>query len=86
MLAIKKARKLIEADPQAVNSATLTELVLALQNDHSFPLGKFYELEPRDFDLALEIMREWTLDRHYAKKMRLVEVVVKLAEQRGQPT
>lgn len=84
MLAIKKARKLIEADPQVANAVTLTNLVLALQNDHPFQLGKLYELEPKDFDLAVEIMREWTLDRHYAKKTRLIDVVVKLAEERTQ--
>ncbi len=84
MLAIKKVRKLIEADPLAANAVTLTDLVLALQNDHPFPLGKLYELEPKDFDLALEIIREWTIDRHYAKKTRLVDVVVKLAEERTQ--
>lgn len=80
MLAIKKARKLIQAQPEAQNALIFARLVLALQNDTPFQLSELYSLEPKNFALALQILHEWTVDRHYAKKHRLVDVVVKLQD------
>ena len=74
MLAIKKARKLIEANPTDDASKTLAELVLALETETPFNLAEIYKLDYKRFDIALEILAEWRLDRYYAKKLRLVDV------------
>jgi hypothetical protein len=75
MLAIKKARKLIEANPSSEASQTLAALVVALETEASFPLNSIYTLGDKPFQLALDILAEWRLDRHYAKKMRLMDVI-----------
>lgn len=74
MLAIKKARKLIEANPTDDASKTLAELVLALETETPFNLAEIYKLDYKRFEIALEILAEWRLDRYYAKKLRLVDV------------
>jgi hypothetical protein len=74
MLAIKKARKIIEADPTSTTSLTLSELVLALEHDGNLSLPKLYALDYKTFELALEILSEWRLDRYYASKVRLLDV------------
>ena len=74
MLAIKKARKLIEANPTDAASKTLAELVLALETETPFNLAEIYKLDYKRFEIALEILAEWRLDRYYAKKLRLVDV------------
>jgi hypothetical protein len=68
MLAIKKARKLIEANPTDSASQILASLVLALENDGAFTLADIYELDHKHFEIALEILSEWRMDRYYAKK------------------
>ena len=68
MLAIKKARKLIEANPTDTASQTLASLVLALENDDPFTLADMYELDHKHFEIALAILSEWRMDRYYAKK------------------
>jgi len=73
MLAIKKARKLIEAKPTDEASQTLAELVLALETEASFPLHALYKLDYKRFELAMEILAEWRLDRYYASKLKLID-------------
>jgi hypothetical protein len=79
MLAIKKARKFIESKPEESASRTLADLVQSLEHDTAFSLGQLYELDYKRFELALEIMTEWRLDRHYASKARLIEVSQQLS-------
>jgi len=73
MIAIKKARRIIEADPGTPTAQTLAKLVLALETKTSFPLHEMYELDRKRFDLALDILAEWRLDRYYASKLRLMD-------------
>ncbi len=80
MLAIKKARKLIENKPNDEASQTLAELVLALETEASFPLAKLYALDYKRFELAMEILGEWRLDRYYASKLRLIDASAQLTE------
>lgn len=73
MLAIKKARKLIEANPDDRNAKIIAGLVLALESDTTISVTQLYALDNKRFDLALEILDEWRLDRHYASKLRLLD-------------
>ena len=80
MLALKKARKLIEKQPDSAAAKTLSSLVVALETDKPFSLGDLYRLDYDDFGLALELMAEWRLDRYYASKVRLIDASVQVDE------
>lgn len=73
MLAIKKARKLIETNPTDTSSQIIAALVLALESNASISVAQLYSLDDKRFELALEILNEWRLDRHYASKLRLLD-------------
>ncbi|MDD2846114.1 MAG: hypothetical protein PHT57_14300 [Rhodoferax sp.] len=73
MLAIKKARKLIENNPNDAAAKTIAALVLALESETSLSVAQLYSLDDKRFELALEILNEWRLDRHYASKLRLID-------------
>lgn len=74
MRAIKEARKYIERKPDDAHAKTLSRLVLALESEADFPIGDLYQLDLPRFKLALEILDEWRLDRHYASKAKLFDV------------
>lgn len=80
MLALKKARKLIETRPESAAARALSALVVALETDKPYVLGDLYRLDYDDFGLALELMAEWRLDRYYASKVRLIDVSVQVED------
>ncbi len=86
MFAIKQARKFIENHPDDPQVGILTSLILSLQTDQPFPLASLYELDGKNFDLALQIVGEWRMDRHYAKKQKLLNVVHRLADEKPSGT
>ena len=73
MLAIKKARKLIETNPTDPAAQIIAALVLALESETSISVPGLYKLDNKRFELALEILDEWRLDRHYASKLLLLD-------------
>lgn len=73
MLAIKKARKLIENNPNDDAAKIIAALVLALESGTTISVEHLYSLDDKRFELALEILNEWRLDRHYASKLRLLD-------------
>jgi hypothetical protein len=73
MLAIKKARKLIETNPGDPAAQIIAALVLALESEAPLSVAQLYSLDDKRFELALEILNEWRLDRHYASKLRLLD-------------
>ncbi len=74
MRAIREARKLIEANPADPSAQFLSRLVIALETDADFPISQLYQLNFEHFHLALEVLREWRLDRYYAGKGRLMDL------------
>lgn len=79
MIAIKKARKLIQSNPLHPDSQTISELVLALESAGSISVPQLYQLGYSNFILALEILAEWRLDRYYASKIRLLDLSTQVA-------
>ena len=79
MRAIKEARKFIERSPKQPQAMTLSRLVLALESEGDFAIADLYQLDGERFKLALEILDEWRLDRHYASKSKLFDVSMQLA-------
>lgn len=86
MRALKKARKLIEKSPTSPSAVTLTSLVVALESETPFTLTDLYKLDYDDFQLALELLAEWRLDRYYTSKVRLLDLSVQLGEMRSPGT
>lgn len=76
MRAIKKARKAIELDPTSVTASTFAKLILSLENESDFSLKSLYQLNLDDFNLAIEVMRDWRLDRYYAGKTKAIDVAL----------
>jgi hypothetical protein len=80
MLAIKKARKLMEANPGDQAAQIIAALVLALESEANISVEQLYRLDDKRFELAMEILSEWRLDRHYASKLRLLNSSTQLQE------
>jgi len=79
MNAIKKTRRLIEANPASQAAQTLARLVRALESDENFHLDDLYQLDYDAFDLAIDVLKEWRLDRYYMSKAKLHDISVQVA-------
>ena len=75
---IKKARKLIQTDPTAPAAIVLAKLVRALESDEQFDLGDLYRLNFDNFNLAIDVLKEWRLDRYYSGKAKLHDLSVQV--------
>ena len=81
MNAIKTARRLIESKPESLAARTLAELVLSLESETPFNLRPLYELDLKEFELALEILADWRIDRYAAGKAKLFDMSWQLRAQ-----
>jgi len=68
MKPIKAARKLLADAPTSEAAKTLARVVLTLESDEDFDLGRLYALDLETFHLALDILEEWRIGR-YAEGM-----------------
>ncbi len=75
MNAIKRVRRYIEAQPDTPAARALSELARALADEREYPLSSLYEIELEAFELGMDLMRDWRLDRFYSQRLRLLEVV-----------
>ncbi len=73
MNAIKEAKKLIAKNPFKDSAKILADLVVSLESREPFHLERLYALDLDDFDLAVQIVKEWRLDRYYAGKAKLYD-------------
>lgn len=80
MRVLKKTRKLIERNPEQPNAKTLSALIVALESEEPFKLSELYQLNYDDFGLALELLKEWRLDRYYSSKAVLLDISVQLGQ------
>ena len=71
MQAIKKARKIIEKDVSKPFAKTLSKLILSLESEEDFQIKQLYDLAPDEFDLVIEIIKEWRIDRHGGFKFQV---------------
>ena len=76
---IKKARRLIETNPESGAAKILAKLVRALESDEKFALADLYNLSYDDFEIAIGILKEWRLDRYFAGKVKLHDLSVQMA-------
>ncbi|CAN5471132.1 hypothetical protein BH11PSE7_BH11PSE7_27550 [soil metagenome] len=73
MNAIKKARRFIQSTPDEPSSGVLAKLVVALESEGNFNLGLLYGTDLKTFELALEMLSDWRIDRYYLGKMKLID-------------
>jgi hypothetical protein len=73
MNAIKAIRKHMERNPGAPSSKALARLVAALAEEKSYPLAELYAMDYDTFEMAIELLRDWRLDRYYAARLKLFD-------------
>lgn len=74
MNAIKKVRQYLETYPSRESSRALARLTAALAEEREYPLAELYEMDMEAFELAMELMQDWRLDRYYASRLRLFDI------------
>lgn len=79
MRAIKEARRFIERNADTPSGEVFARLILALENETSFPISDIYKLDIEAFELAMRVMAEWRLDRYYEGKGRLFDLSFQVA-------
>jgi hypothetical protein len=85
MNAIKQVRRYLEQHPNRKSSLVLANLVEALGEEREIPLRDLYELDQEAFELAIELIKDWRLDRYYAARIRLFDVVLAGLPGRNKP-
>ncbi|MCE5182770.1 MAG: hypothetical protein LLG15_13355 [Betaproteobacteria bacterium] len=76
MNTLKKLEKCLIKKPGSHDTAVFRHLVEALCLKEKLDLSALYELPYDDFNLALEIMKDWRLDQYTKTKQRLRELVL----------
>ena len=74
MRAIKQAKKLIEQNPNSAVGQTFSKLILSLESDIEFSVKDLYSLDTGEFDLAIEVLKDWRIDRFYIGKAKAFDM------------
>ncbi len=77
MRAIKKIKHIIEQNPQDQASQIFSNLIKSLAEEVDFSIKNLYLLKTSDFQLAMEILQEWRLDRYYMGKAKVFDAASK---------
>ena len=80
MRAIKKIKRIIEKNPQEKAAQIFSKLITCLAEESEFSLKELYELNANEFDLAIELLEEWRLDRFYMGKAKVFDVAQQALE------
>jgi len=73
MNAIKKVRNFVLANPKSKAAAIFTQLAVELERSAPFRVSDLYQLDYDQFELALDLIRDWRLDRYYTSKVILLD-------------
>ena len=74
MRAIKQAKKLILQNPNSAVGQTFSKLILSLEYDIEFSVKALYSLDTAEFDLAIEVLKDWRIDRFYIGKAKAFDM------------
>ena len=80
MRAIKKIKRIIEKNPQDNESQIFSKLITSLAEEIDFSIKDLYELDNHNFQLAIEVLQEWRLDRFYMGKAKVFDVALQALE------
>jgi hypothetical protein len=81
MFAMKKLEEYLRSGATPTAARELTRLLEALREEKEFPLSSLYEIDYEAFELAVEVMRDWRIDRYYAGSARFIDRRTRSAEQ-----
>jgi hypothetical protein len=70
---IKKVAKYVVENPDTSETKALIALAVALETKAPYELHQLYEMSREQFKLALGMIEDWRLDRHYLSKLRLLD-------------
>lgn len=68
---LKKIEKRILKNPDEPASQVFMDLIKALDQKLDFNLTVIYDLDYDDFQLVLEVLKDWRLDRYAKTRKRL---------------
>lgn len=71
---IKKAARYIYKNPVTPGAKALSALAVAIENSAPYSLGELNELNHEEFELAIGMIKDWRVDRHYLSKLRMLEI------------
>jgi hypothetical protein len=66
MFAFQKLQDYLRANASTATALELNRLLEALRQEKDFPLSSLYAIDYEAFDLAMEALRDWRVDRYYA--------------------
>jgi len=66
MFAIQKLQDYLQSSASPAAASELNRLLDALRKETEFPLSRLYEIDYDAFELAIEALRDWRVDRYYA--------------------
>jgi hypothetical protein len=75
--AIKQIGKYLAKNPTSESAGALVQFATALAEERNFSLGDLYRLNYEEFELAIDLLKDWRVDRYYAGEIKLFETVLK---------
>ncbi len=66
--AVKSIAKFVSKNQDDESVLILRELCDALELGKSFELARLYDLPPKAFELAMDLLSEWRFDRHVTER------------------
>jgi hypothetical protein len=55
---------------KSTEGITFAKLILALESENEFPVIELYQLNSDEFDLAIELLKDWRIDCFYVGKAK----------------
>jgi hypothetical protein len=80
--AIHDIRRYLSDHSDSPSAAVLSRLPATLSREESLVLSDLYALDWESFELAIDLLRDWRIDRYYADRTDLFTEPSKLAERR----
>jgi hypothetical protein len=68
MRTITTLRRYIDTHPQRAQSEVLRQLIRSVTAEQAFPLERLYALDLEAFELAMQFLHDWRLERYYTPR------------------
>ena len=75
---------MIEADPLSQGAQVFSSLVSSLESDSHFDVISLYALDLKHFDLAMNVLKDWRVDRYYMGKAKFFDIAMQAKELHAQ--
>lgn len=66
--AVRNIAKFVKRNPESGDAMILWELCKALESEASFELHRLFGLKLKTFELAMDLLDEWRIDRLIAER------------------